>query len=127
MRASEPGRLGLASCHASSMVISLAKRVFSVDFGGALPAVIRVEVVADEAESIDLVVMLARRAEPSRRSSAADALSLMDASRMLPNAKIVHSPRSTTRVVPASAIARVICRRPCSVSPLQRRSGGRLH
>jgi hypothetical protein len=41
MRASEPGRFGLASCHASSMVISLAKRVFSVDFGGALPAVIR--------------------------------------------------------------------------------------
>jgi len=45
--------------------------------------------VADRAESIDLVVMFARRAEPSRRSSAAGALSLMDASHMLPNAKIV--------------------------------------
>ena len=41
MRASELGRFGLASRHASSMVISLAKRVFSVDFGGAFPAVIR--------------------------------------------------------------------------------------
>jgi hypothetical protein len=64
-----------------------------VDFGGALPAVIRSRTwpTRREAESIDLVVMLARRAEPSRRSSAAGALSLMDASHMLPNAKIVSN------------------------------------
>ena len=51
-----------------SMVISLAKRVFSVDFGGALPAAIRSRTWSTRPESIDLVVMLARRAAIRSRS-----------------------------------------------------------
>ena len=86
MRASEPGRFGLASCHASSMVISLPKRIFSV---GALPAVIRSRTWPTRRRASTWSSCL-----PAALNQVAEALarvSLMDASHMLPNAKIVSN------------------------------------